>query len=360
MALAMIQGCSAPALRHIAPVLATLTLCALGCSDAEDSNIEPPVTAPDPVLVEDSAAIQLWYGTEQVVGGPGEPAPQRWVNVLGRITEARASSGSYRINEGPDRVFAFGPTRTRLSGRGDFNLEIERDRLLVFPASNVVEIRVYANDHFIHSRRMRLVVYPAAEVELPRAVDFTALEDITAVHRVAAIVDGRWHLTEDGVRTTEQGYDRLLAFGSQTWSGNQEALAEFIVHSWRAWGSVGIAFGWQGHTGEMQPREEWPLEALGWVRNAMPQPELQIMSFQRGVVARRELELTLGRPYRLRLRTERSGDTAQAFLRVWPRTEKEPTTWQLNASVPTRAGSVLLVTHHADVTWRHLRVDPVP
>lgn len=356
----MIRGSSLPGPTRIAPALATLTLCAAACGDPERSTIEPPVTAPDPILIEDSPDIQLWYGSDQIVGGPGQPASQRWVNVLGRITEVRASSGNCRINDGRDQVFAFGPTRTRLTGRGDFNLEIDRDSLRPFPATNVVEIKVYTNDHIIHSRRVRLFVHPSADVGLPYSVDFTALEDISAVNRVATIVDGRWHLTEEGVRTTEQGYDRLLALGSQTWSGNQEVLAEFILHSWRRWGSVGIAFGWQGHTGEARPREQWPLEVLGWVRNADPESELQLMNFHRGVVARREIELIPGHPYLLRLRTERAGDTAQTFLRVWPRGETEPASWQLNASVPTQTGSVLLVTHHADVTWRHVRVDPVP
>lgn len=355
----MTHGSGFRGLARLAPAL-PLVLAAAGCGESSSEDVDPPITAPEPVLIEESPDIHLWYGPEQTFGSPDDGAPQRWINVVGRITEARANSGNYRVNGGPDAVFPFGPTRTRLTGRGDFNLELDRDSLRTLPERNVIDIRVYTDEHIIHSRRMSLLVHPPAAVVPPRAVDFTTLEDVSAANQVAQIVDGRWHLTEVGIRTTEVGYDRLLALGSQAWSGNYEVLASLIVHSWRAWGGVGVAVGWQGHAGAARPREEWPVETLGWVRNAMPEAQLQLVSFQHGVAARRELDLDLERAYLLRLRTERAAGTSRIFLRVWPEDEAEPNPWLLTALVPPQDGSVLLVAHHADVTWRHVRVDPLP
>src|SRR5690606_2740340 len=191
-------------------------------------------------------------------------------------------------------------------------------------------------------------------------VDFSALPDVAALNQVAAVVDGLWELTDDGVRTTELGYDRLIALGSQDWSSDYEVLAEFTLHYWRNWGAVGVAVGWQGHTGAQDPREDWPLEALGWVRKVVPQPELQIMAYSGGVLDRRAFELVEGNTYLLRTRTERgAGNARSASLRIWPAGADEPADWLLETAAPLHDGSVLLVAPHADATWHNVTVTPL-
>ncbi|MDZ7767128.1 MAG: hypothetical protein U5K00_22400 [Melioribacteraceae bacterium] len=39
------------------------------------------------------------------------------------------------------------------------------------------------------------------------------------------------------------------------------------IHSTSSGSGVGFAIGWQGHEGTVSPRTQWPLEAIGWVRN---------------------------------------------------------------------------------------------
>lgn len=313
-----------------------------------------------PSTPENSPEIELWYGDEQIIGGPEQPAPQRWVNVLGRITEPTASSATYRVNDGPARSFPFGPSTTRLLGPGDFNLEVERAALLPPPDFNSVDILVETGSDEPLFRRVYLQVYPPVTVAPDLYVDFSALPDVAALNQVAAVVDGLWELTDDGVRTTELGYDRLIALGSQDWSSDYEVLAEFTLHYWRNWGAVGVAVGWQGHTGAQDPREDWPLEALGWVRKVVPQPELQIMAYSGGVLDRRAFELVEGNTYLLRTRTERgAGNARSASLRIWPAGADEPADWLLETAAPLHDGSVLLVAHHADVTWHNVTVTPL-
>ncbi len=309
---------------------------------------------------DNSPEIELWYGDDQIIGGPGEPAPQRWVNVLGRITEPTAGSATYRVNGGPEQSFPFGPSTTRLLATGDFNLEVERTALLPAPEFNSVDILVQTGSDEPLFRRVHLQVHPPDTVAPDLYVDFSALPDVTALNQVAAVVDGLWELTEDGVRTAELGYDRLIALGSQGWSSDYEVLAEFTLHYWRNWGAVGVAVGWQGHAGTQDPREDWPLEALGWVRKVVPQPELQIMAYSGGVLDRRAFDLVEGDTYLLRTRTTRgTGNTRRASLRVWPVSSEEPSDWLLETQAPLHDGSVLLVTHHADVTWHNVTVTPL-
>lgn len=316
---------------------------------------KPRLPPPQP----NSPEIEVWYGTEQTIGGVDEPAPQRWVNVLGRVHESTASAATYSLNGAPEVPFPMGPTTTRLLGSGDFNLELDRADLALLPDVNTVDIWVErgSGDPLFH--RVVLAVHPPAFPPPHRLTDFRTLQDVSEVNRLGAIVDGAWHLTEDGLRTSELGYDRLIALGSQTWTGNYEAFAEFTVHSMRNWGAVGVAVGWQGHEGDQDPREDWPLQALGWVRRAVPQTELQIMAFWGGVLARQDFDLDFETPYLLRLRTQRTGSGSWAFLNVWPKGEAEPESWLLTSQTPDHDGSVLLVTHHADVTWAEVRVTPL-
>lgn len=308
---------------------------------------------------DNSPEIDVWYGTNQIIGGPGQPAPQRWVNVLGRITDPTAAAATYRVNGGAETSFPFGPSTTRLMSTGDFNLEIPRDALALAPEFNTVDILVErgSGDPLYH--RVQLQVHPAAHPAPALHMDFADLEDISALTEVGAVVDGHWELTEDGVHNTEVGYDRLIALGSQSWAGDHEVLAEFFLHDWRNWGGIGLAVGWQGHEGEQDPREDWPLEALGWVRNVVPQSELQLMAFTGGVLARREFDLPAGNAYMLRLRTERTTGAPWVSLNIWPADSEEPADWLLEAEAPEHDGSVLLVTHHADVTWRTVSVTPL-
>ncbi len=306
------------------------------------------------------ASVDLWYGEDQTFGMSNAPAPQRWLNVLGTLGGDSPESVSYSVNGGPEEPLSFGPDGERLSGPGDFNIELDRSELQTLPETNTVAITVNLVGGDFFTKEFTLRVHEAKSGSLPFEIDWSELSDVAQVNQVAALVDGEWALEEDGISVVEKGYDRLIALGDQTWAGDYEVLASFIVTEWNAWGAVGLAVGWQGHTGDASPRVDWPVEGLTWVRNVVPEPELQIMTFERSVLERQPFALEVDEEYYLRAHTERSGATATVSMRVWRADRDEPKTWQLSSVTNAHDGSVLLIAHHAQVTWGNVSVKAVP
>ena len=88
--------------------------------------------------------------------------------------------------------------------------------------------------------------------------------------------------------------------------------------------------------------------------------ELQIMTFQKNEVATKPVSVDTGVTYSYRVRSERLGSgTARFTVKVWPTGTSELSATSLTYDLAERAGSVLLVAHHADVTFRKLDVKPV-
>ncbi len=306
------------------------------------------------------ATIDLWYGDDQIFGMQGGPAPQRDVNVLGTVSGALLKDASYSVNGGEAVALPLGPDGERLIGPGQFNIELDRASLKKVPETNRLAITANVAGGDFLTKEFTLRVYEAKSVGFPFEVDWNALDDVAQVNQVAAIVDGTWALENDGVTVVDKGYDRLIALGDQTWAGNYDVLATFTLHGWNAWGSVGLAVGWQGHEGNASPRVDWPLEGLTWVRNVVPEPEMQIMTFERGVQERRPFSLALDTPYYLRAHTTRTGPNARVSMRIWRTDQKEPDAWQLSSVTKAHDGSVLLIAHHSHVTWGPVRVEAVP
>jgi hypothetical protein len=243
---------------------------------------------------------------------------------------------------------------------GDFNIELDRAELRTLPELNTVAVTANVVGGEFLTKEFTLRVHEAGRAQLPFEVDWSELRDVAQVNQVAAVVDGEWELQGDGVAVAQKGYDRLIALGDQTWAGNYEVLASFTVSEWNAWGAVGLAVGWQGHTGDAEPRVDWPLEGLTWVRNVVPEPEMQIMTFERSVQERTPFALEVDTEYYLRAHTERTGSgTANVSMRVWRADRDEPGDWQLSSVTNAHDGSVLLIAHHATVTWGKVSVNAV-
>lgn len=325
----------------------------------DDSPLLPP-----PAITEAGASdagaptIDVWYGDEQTFGQRGDP--QRWANLLGRAHAASGLSAlSYRLNGGPAIPLPWGLNTNRLAAGGDYNIELDREQLVPLPGINTVELVATGSSGVTH-RRTVTVRYQAGQLaELPYTVDWSSLGHIERIHQVATIVDGAWELTAEGIRTSHKGYDRLIAVGDRHWRPEYEARARVTLHGWRSYGAVGLAIGWQGHTGDANPRVDWPLEALGWVRNLPDRPEAQVMTFEEGVRERVPAAVSEGITYELRARSERlGGGMARFAFKIWPQGTSEPA-WTVTRDVPERSGSVLLVAHHADVTWGPLTISPL-
>lgn len=325
----------------------------------DDAPVLPLPTVTEAGASEPGApTIDVWYGDEQTFGQRGDP--QRWANLLGRAHAAGGlSTLSYRLNGGPEIPLPWGLNTNRLAAGGDYNIELDREGLLPLPDVNTVAIVATGSSGVTHRRTVTVRYQAGRLAELPYAVDWGSLDPIERVHQVATIVDGAWELTAAGIRTSHKGYDRLIAVGDRHWRPEYEARTRVTLHEWRPYGAVGLAIGWQGHTGDANPRVDWPLEALGWVRNLPDRPEAQVMTFEEGVRERVPHAVSEGVTYELRARSERlGGGMARFAFKIWPQGTSEPA-WTLTRDVPERSGSVLLVAHHADVTWGPLTIAPL-
>lgn len=312
-----------------------------GFTDTDTPGGSPPV-------------IDVWYGDNKTFGNIGNP--QNWVNILGRVTDANGiSSLSYSLNGGSDVALALGPNGTRLVGTGDFVTEIDYADLSAGP--NTVEFT--ATDG-VGSQSTKTVTlnYEAGNVwPLPYTVDFSSLSSIEDINSVANIVDGLWELTGDGIRTTEPGYDRLIVIGDETWTTNYEVTAEMTINSISGGSGVGFAMGWQGHTGTASPRTQWPLEAIGWVWQSSG---LEIWTYPNGKPASTSYALSPNTTYFLKAKSEDvGGGNSRYSLKIWEEGESEPSNYMIDAVIPDRDGSVLLITHKADVTWKTIQIDPL-
>ncbi len=295
--------------------------------------------------------ITIWYGEQQSFGSPESPGgAQDVVNVLGTVSHGPAS---YRVNGGPPQALALGPDGFRLAGRGDFNLELRRDALFAAPRENLVEFAVDGEDGEAISAPVRFVVYDEPTRFTSTELDFADFVSPVHASRQVSIVDGLWERTDEGLRVVEPGYDRLIAVGDRTWEGDVEVSADVRIHSWELHGGVGLAVGWQGHAGNEEPRLDWPVEALGWLRNGEDSAQLELVVFDNEVLGSEPTRAALGTTLTFKVRSQHTGfgQTLVSF-KVWPAASPEPSEFQLEESVPARGGSVLLVAHFADVTWQ--------
>lgn len=318
--------------------------------------------------------ISTWYGY-------GEPSSgslgisQKWTNILGHISvdDAPISTIAYTINDNPETKKNARFTRgRRLQEYGDFNIEIDQDSLLI--GFNQIEIKAKDRKNQESTKIVTINYTPENIWPLPYTADWGAITNIQDVEDIAHVVDGLWKITPDGIRTNKTGYDRAIAIGDKTWSGNYEVTVPFTPHS--GFSGIGFAVGWQGHEGVGDPRIEWPVQAIAWVRGSNASPKLQILtygglvseggSWEAPVGTHEELApLTIGQKYMLKSHSEPLGDGSNRFrVKFWKDGDEEPNTWNIHADVPARDGSVLLVAYgndsnSGDVTFGNVVVKPV-
>ena len=193
--------------------------------------------------------IDLWYGAHQQFGRLG--APPRWINVLGTVRDpSRIEVLEYRLNGAGWHRLSIGPDERRLAGPGDFNVEIETEALRT--GANVVEVRATDTAGAATVIPVKIDLHRGATPQLPYTIEWPGVADIQTV---AQVIDGRWRIDRNGIRTEKLGYDRLIAVGDSTWR-NYEVDVSFVVHAidptgYRAPSNgpiVGAVLNWPGHT----------------------------------------------------------------------------------------------------------------
>ena len=315
--------------------------------------------------------IDLWYGDEQSFGHLGDP--QRQINILGNASgSAEIVDLRYSLNGAVPFSLSLGPDLHRLAGRGDFNVELDVSELL--EGSNRLVIIAIDSDARQEKRTVIVNYARGRSWPLPYEVRWSQVKEIQPVGQV---IDGHWVLEQNGVRTLEPYYDRIVAFGDSGWS-NYEVSTSVVFHSFTPpregpptynVSHAAIATRWPGHDRDQyQPNRKWyPLGATAEFRLTSGLDKCRWRIFDGENLYLEDLEnpraILLGAPYMMKHRVETLADEKTLYrVKLWEAEKEEPNDWDFGAVEPAgnlASGSALLIAHHTDVTFGDIYVRPV-
>lgn len=315
--------------------------------------------------------IDLWYGEHQSFGPMGHT--QRWVNVLGHVSPGHEiQSLSYALNGGASRAISFREDFHRLARHGDFNVEIDRMRLQ--SGANRVVLRAATRTGQVSDCAMTLLYRDDPHRwPLPYEVDWS---QVTRIADAVQVVDGKWELTPQGIRSVEPYYDRVLALGDSSWR-DYEVCTTVTFHGFTPPDTIpnttgvthaAIALRWPGHDPDgKQPTVKWyPLGATAEFRltGDLDQCRWRIFDGKKEfyVESERRRVLALEKTYGMKHRVETLPDGRSRYrVKLWPQDDSEPMDWDLERfeTGDLASGSALLLTHHADATFGNIRVVPL-
>jgi len=167
--------------------------------------------------------IDIWYGDEQSFGLNGRA--QNWINILGNVDRnTEWESVTYMLNGKNGNTLTLGSDKHRLANKGDFNIELSWEE--VNEGENKLEIIATPKKGKTIRREVSVNVTKGKKWPLPYYLDFSKTKNL---QEVVQVVDGRWELTPEGVKTAEPYYDRVLTIGDTNWT-NYEANIELTIH----------------------------------------------------------------------------------------------------------------------------------
>jgi len=314
-------------------------------------------------LAQTGPVIDVWYGLDQDFGLLGNPQP--WINILGKVTPSSGTSLTYSLNGGPSgRAITIGPDSRRLQSTGDFNIDISTSdpNLLELPLGpNVVIITATGSGGT--SNVTVSFDYDSGNVwPRPYTIDWSST---TNIQDVAHVVDGKWTIASDSVRTEIPGYDRLIAIGDVSW-GDYEVTVPITVNSAPGVpipsGGVGILMRWNGHTDNpvncTQPKCGWlPLGAIGWYYNSG-------LEFYDTPARDSSRTLYGGVEYIFKMRVESIAGVGGLYsLKVWEDGTSEPLDWDLTHKeglTDPQNGSMMLISHRLDASFGDVNITRAP
>ena len=321
--------------------------------------------------------IDIWYGNRQYFGHLGNP--QRFVNILGTVhhsDEADAFELSYSLNRNAYLPINVGKDLHRLARHGDFNIELDIDRLL----SGTNNIRIVAQ--FEHDEKVSsevVVIYRKNTTwPLPYTVDFTSDTDI---QNAVQVIDGKWRIVNDGLRIQEPYYDRIIGIGDLKWQ-DYEAVIKLKLNDFESpyegapsYGISHFAFAphWRGHHNDNnQPRRKWyPLGSTfefftgGGLRNRL------FRRWNWRILADLEHKQTSSTPYALILKawyfvkvntTKLAKGSSIYKIKFWEAGTTEPSSWEMeyrDTYNDFTSGGLLIVAHHTDITIANITARPL-
>ena len=333
------------------------------------------VTAPV-ALAQSGPTIDVWYGDDQTFGIPGEP--QIWCDIQGNVSDIDGvASLSFTLNGGASQPLSIGPAGLgeggvgfeprRLFNDGDFTVAILVDDLLT--GYNTIVIQ--AIDSLDNPSTQPVTLFYSSGNSWPPTyttdwgsliVDGDRLTPDPAILEQAHVIDGKWSIDGDNIRTVEPGYDRLIGLGELGW-GDYEVTVPITIHDTfdPAFG-VGLIFRWNGHTNDPAYCENpicgWnPLGDIGWIKDR----GLNLWGDGHGKWDD-NFNMQTNTLYQMKMRVETGPTGAVYRLKVWEDTQIEPVDWNLTRTESDNtpmAGSVLLVAHHADVSFGDVNIVPI-
>ena len=318
-------------------------------------------------------AIDVWYGEEQYFGYPARA--QNWINVLGNVSPLKEiSEVSYRLNGGDEMLLTLGSDLHRLARAGDFNIELGWD--VVREGRNSLVIMAKNKSGLVSFRNIALQIEKGNDWPLPYFLDFTQVEQL---QRVAQVVDGKWELTRDGVRTAEPYYDRVLSMGDSSWV-NYEVRLVLTIHDYTPpepgpptydVSHFGVALRWRGHVPDnRQPNRQWyPLGAQGELLLRADGDSCRWRVLRGGgeqwmpVPFSNYRAIELGKRLQVRAQVQSLPEGQHVYrFKLWDAGKTEPEEWDVEAHEDSHrdfeSGAFCIVPHNSDVTV-HL-VEAIP
>ncbi|MEN8006137.1 MAG: Ig-like domain-containing protein, partial [Candidatus Krumholzibacteriota bacterium] len=312
------------------------------------------------VHAQDGPVIDVWYGLSQQFGDPGEP--QIWCDIQGNVSDPDGvSSLSYTLNGGASVDLTIGTDGRRLITPGDFIVDLLVADLLV--GANSVVITAVDGLSNVNTETVTLTYSAGNSWPTNYATDWGSLttdgNPLTpdpAILEQAHVVDGKWTVVGDSIRTIEPGYDRLIGIGELGW-GDYEVTVPVTIHNILDVGEfgVGLIFRWNGHTNDPdycdQPLCGWkPLGDIGWLKNG----RLNLWDHD----INSSMTVNLDTVYWLKMRVETDAGGAQYSLKAWEDGQAEPA-WMITDTKPANspmAGSLLLVAHEAEASFGNVTI----
>ncbi len=306
-------------------------------------------------------AIDIWYGQKQIIGHHG--VPQRWVNVLGRVTPRnRTHSLTYSLNGGSPVRLRLGPDGRRLVSSGDFNAEISVGALQ--PGENELVFTAKDKQGGVTKETVLLDYQPDLMKEVaPYAVDWRSLKSNEEIQQVTQVVDGRWEISGDKLHTADMGYDRLVAIGDRHWQDYQVEVP-ITIHKLSSRYGIGVLMRWNGHTDDpvvtRNPRSGWlPLGAIGWFHNG----RLTISGTHWRADSKQLRRPTVGATYIFKMQVQTQSNGRPVYrLKVWRQGKPEPKNWDVVArgrAPNPKHGSMMLIAHKTDASFGPVKITPL-
>jgi hypothetical protein len=312
---------------------------------------------------QDGPTIDVWYGLSQDFGLPGQP--QIWCDISGNVSDPDGvASLSYTLNGGAPVDLTIGPDGRRLINSGDFIVDLLVADLQV--GANSILISAIDGNSNPSTETVTLNYSAGNSWPTTYSTDWGALvtdgDPLTpdpAILEQAHVVDGKWTVIGDSIRTVEPGYDRLIGLGELSW-GDYEVTVPITIHDIldvNEFG-VGLIFRWNGHTDNPdyceQPLCGWiPLGDIGWLKNG----NLNLWDNEKNST----FTVNLDTVYWLKMRVETNVSGAIYSLKAWEDGQVEPD-WMItdtkSGNYPM-AGSILLVAHEADASFGNVSIVPI-